>query len=502
VRSLRLSFDGLWTIVAVALPALGALLAPLSTIDLAYQVRTGDLILANGVIPATDPFTFSAAGAPWVVQQWGAAVALAIGFVPAGWAGLLVLRAILVAAIFALVLVACRSAGATPRSGALLTIAAFLVAVAGLGLRAQLFGLLSFAAVLALVAARGRRPWLLFLAPLVILAWANLHGSFVLGLIAIGWALLDDLVARRAAGRRDAVVLLLALLASFVTPYGPGAWSYASSLATSPTVAGLVTEWQATTIRSAAGIAFFASALGVAALAGRAGRRVPWPTLLWLAALFALGAWTERGVVWWALGAAVAAAGILQAVTAEAGVAAAPAAEPPAAVPALAPGPEAPASLRPRATAANGILAIVLVAAPIVLALILLLRPSDPLVGPPGLLADAPAGVTQAVRAAARPGDRILNAQGWGSWLEWAVPNALVFTDSRFEVVPDDAWRDHVALSAGRFDWRAILARRDPDLIVASRSEQAGLLEALAAAPDAGWREVYADADGVVLSRR
>jgi hypothetical protein len=490
---LRLSFDGLWTVVAVALPALGALLAPLSTIDLAYQVRTGDLIIANGAIPATDPFTFSAAGAPWVVQQWGAAVALAIGHAPAGWAGLLVMRAVLVAAIFALVLVACRCAGAPPRTAALLTIVAFLVAVAGLGLRAQLFGLLCFAAVLALVAARGRRPGLFFLAPLVVLAWANLHGSFVLGPVAIGWALLDDLAARRTAWRRDAAVLLLALLASLVTPYGPGAWAYASSLASSPAVAGLVTEWQATTIRSAAGIAFFASALAVAALVGRAGRHVPWPTLLWLAGLFVLGAWTERGVVWWALGAAVAAAGIL-ALTVEATAAA-----PPATVPGS---DRATASGRPRASVANGILAIVLAAAPILLALVLLLRPSDPLVGPSGLLVDAPAGITQAVRATARPGDRILNAQSWGSWLEWAVPEALVFTDSRFEVVPEDAWRDHAALSAGRSDWLEILDRRDPDLIVASRAEQAGLLEALAAAPDAGWREVYADADGVVLSRR
>jgi hypothetical protein len=498
VRALRLSFDGLWTVVAVALPAFGALLAPLSTIDLAYQVRTGDMILADRAIPATDVFTFSAAGAPWIVQQWAAAVALSIGHAPAGWAGLVVMRAIMVAAIFALVLAACRAAGATPRTAALLTIAAFLVAVGGLGLRAQLFGLLCFAAILALVAMHGRRPRLLFLAPLVVLAWANLHGTFVLGVLAIGWAMLDDLVAGRPAWKRDLAILGLALVATVITPFGPAVWSYATGLASDPTVAGLVTEWQATTIRSATGVAFFASALAIAALLGRSGRRAPWPTLLWLGALFLLGAWTERGVVWWALGAVVAAAGVLAALGMPDGAA------DDGPNPARAPGPataigQAPA--HPRATVANGILAVLIAAAPVVLSLGLLLRPSDPLVGAPGLLADAPAGVTRAVLAAARPGDRILNAQRWGSWLEWAVPDALVFTDSRFEVVPEDAWADHVAVSAGRSDWREILERRDPDLIVASRSEQAGLLAALAASPDGRWREVYADADGVVLAR-
>jgi mannose/fructose/N-acetylgalactosamine-specific phosphotransferase system component IIC len=116
VRRLRVSIDAVWTAVAVALPAFAALLAPLSTVDLAYQVRTGDLILAGRAIPSVDPFTFSAAGLPWTVQQWGAAVLLAAGFSPAGWAGLLVLRAVIVGAIFALVLVACRASGASGRS--------------------------------------------------------------------------------------------------------------------------------------------------------------------------------------------------------------------------------------------------------------------------------------------------------------------------------------------------------------------------------------------------
>ena len=41
--------DRLWTLLAVLLPVLGATIAPMSTVDLAYQVRVGDLMRASGL---------------------------------------------------------------------------------------------------------------------------------------------------------------------------------------------------------------------------------------------------------------------------------------------------------------------------------------------------------------------------------------------------------------------------------------------------------------------
>ncbi len=476
--------DAVWMAVAVALPALGALIAPLSTIDLAYQVRTGDEIIAVRAIPAVDAFTFSAAGLPWTVQQWGAAVALAVGFAPAGWTGLLVLRALLVGATFALMLAACRLRGASARTAALLTLAAFVVAIGALGLRAQLFGVLCFAAVLALTGARHRMPRLYLLTPVILLAWANMHGSFPLGLLAIGWALLEDLARDRRAWTRDGIILAASAAATCLTPYGPGVWAYAAGLVRTPAVAGLVSEWQPVTLRSVEGLALAVSAAFVACAVALRGRRPLWPLLAWLAALLLLALWAERWVVWWGIGSMVAVAGVL---------AAAPAGS-------SAPATDSTAPAR-RPSVANGVLALAILLAPVVVAVGLLARPSDPVAGPPGLLSDAPAGVTRAVRSLAGPGTRILNAQRWGSWLEWAVPGAPVFVDSRFEVVPEDAWRDYVALSDGRFDWRERLARIDPDLIVTPRAELSGLLDAIEADPAAGWRTVYADDDGVVLAR-
>src|SRR2546423_10977844 len=122
-----MTFGALWLFLAVALPVLGALLANLSSVDLAYHLRAGGMILDTGAIPTHDTFTFTAAGTPWLDQQWGAQVILAAVYRLAGWTGLVVLRAALVGVLFATVLATSRRAGLNARLAAWLTLAGFVV---------------------------------------------------------------------------------------------------------------------------------------------------------------------------------------------------------------------------------------------------------------------------------------------------------------------------------------------------------------------------------------
>jgi hypothetical protein len=474
----------LWEFLAVALPVLGATLATMSTVDLAYQVRAGDLMLASGTILRTDPFTFTAGGEPWLNQQWGAGVVLALAFGPAGWAGLALLRAALVGLAFALVLVGARLGGAGPRTAALLTLAGFVVGLPALGLRAQLFGVVLFALVLALLAGRRRHPAAVWVVPFVVLAWANLHGSFFLGPAAVGVASLDDALGRRPGAGRLAVVLALSLVATVVSPFGVGTWMYALGLASSPTLVHLVSEWQRTSPLTVTGLLFYVSVVAAVVLAAAAWRRGWRPgaaTLLWLVGLAVLGAWAERGVAWWAIGAPVVLAPAAARLMAERRGADAAAGRP-----------ESPALRRVN----------LLLAGVVILAIVVLQpawRPSDPLTGPRGLLTDAPGPMASALAGAAGPADRVFNAQRWGSWLEWAAPGTPLMVDSRIEVVPEAAWEDYLAISAGTPDWSDRLDRWDVTAVAASFAEQAALLPLIAA--DAGWRLVYSDADGELFIR-
>ncbi len=270
-----MSRDRLWLALAILLPALAATIAPMSTVDLAYQVRAGELMLGSLAVLRTDPFTFTAFGQPWLNQQWGAGVAFALGDGAAGWSGLVVLRVVLVAAAVGLVTVAARR-WLAPRSASLLALAGFVVGIAALGLRAQLFGIVLFAAVLAILAWRDRRPRLTWAIPLLVLAWANLHGSFFLGPAAVLVAWLDDRLARRPGSDRLLLVLVASLVATCITPFGPSVWTYALGIATNGEITRLISEWQRTSPLTFTGALFYASvaaAVAVMLVARRRGAR-------------------------------------------------------------------------------------------------------------------------------------------------------------------------------------------------------------------------------------
>ena len=471
--------DRLWTLLAVLLPVLGATIAPMSTVDLAYQVRAGDLMRASGTVLRADPFTFTAAGQPWANLQWGTGALLSLGYSAGGWAGLALLRALLIGLVVGIVFWTARR-WLPVRPAAALALVSFVVGIGSLALRAQLFGIVCFVLVIALLADRRRHPRLAFLVPLVVLAWANLHGSFFLGVGAAVLALLADLQAP-AARWRSAAILALSAIASVVTPFGAGSWSYAVGLSTNSDVARLVTEWQRTSPLSFDGALFFLTVLAAAVVVAAARRREgQWPSLaglLWLAGLVVVGAWAERGVAWWAFGAPIVLAPMLAKLAAR----------------------DQPAIGRPEPAGLRRLnLGIGIVLALLVVALQPIWRPSATIAGPGGLLSDAPVGLAVALRNDATPADRVVVPQRWASWFEWAAPGVPVMVDSRIEVEPESAWSEYLAVAAGGPGALQALARTGATLVVVDRRDQGTLLATLEAA-GSGWGAVAQDDDGAVF---
>src|SRR4029079_4573019 len=387
--------------LAVALPVLATLIGSLATVDLTYLIRAGEEIFATGRIPNVDTWTFTAAGLPWVYQQWGTEVIFATVYRFGGWTGLVLLRAVLVGIIFGCVYAICRRRVALSRRiSALLTLITFSIAAVALGLRAQALGMAFFAVLLLIVTERRTHPRLLWVIPPVVLLWANIHGSFFLAPLVLGLAWLEDLDEHAPHPHRTLAVAIVSALAACVTPVGPAVWIYAAGLTTNSAVTNDIAEWQATSIRTIPGLIFFASVFCVAVVIARRGRATPWPTLAWLGVFFLIGVYAARGIAWWPLAA----------VTAVAARLADPArmAEPER---------EAPPLFR-RLNAAIVVLFVV-----VGVALLPLWRPGDARTqAPSGILVYAPPGITAALRDLAKPGDRVFNPQEWGSWLEFALP--------------------------------------------------------------------------------
>jgi hypothetical protein len=467
------SFSRLWLFLAVALPVLAALIAPMSTVDLTYHLRAGSEILTTGRIPTSDTWTFTAAGLPWVDQQWGAQALFAMTERVGGWTGIVLLRAALTGVIFACLYLVGRRYGLGSRTAGLLALAAFLVASPAMAMRPQLLGMACFALLLLLVADRRAHPSRLWLAPIVIAVWANLHGSFILGPAVLGLAWLEDVHDRIPRPHRALGIAIVGVGAACLTPFGPFVWAYAAGLSTNPEVTARIAEWQPTSIRTVPGLLFYASVLAVVILIARRGRQVPWPTLAMLTTFMLVGAYAERGVAWWPLAAVAAIAG--------AGL-----------VPSPAELTSEPSSMRRLNLVVAGAVIVAAIAA------MPLWRPLDSRTGiPSGMLTDAPPGVTAELRDLGRPGEHVFHPQRWGSWFEYAIPDRLTAVDSRIEFFPAEIWRAYEQVATGSAGWQERLEAWDVATVVVEPRDTAFAARLV----DAGWREAHRDEDALLFRR-
>lgn len=190
------------------------------------HVEVGRWIIAHGSLPASDPFSFSKHGAPWVPFEWLSEVIYAAVYALAGWPGVVALAAAAIALAFGL-LTSFLLRELSPSLTLLMVIAAVILVAPHMLARPHVLVLplmVTWAAALVRCMDRGTPPpyWAL---PLLVL-WTNLHGSVVLALGLIGPAVLEALL-REPRSEWPRVLLrwlpfsLLALAASCLTPHGP-----------------------------------------------------------------------------------------------------------------------------------------------------------------------------------------------------------------------------------------------------------------------------------------
>src|SRR3712207_2015916 len=129
-----------------------------SAVDLAYHLKAGELMVADGALLRTDLFAGTTAGRPWLDQNWGAQVLLFGIWRVGGFPLLAVANALATVAAWGLVAAACRRWTASLRLIAGAVLAGYLAGAAGFSARPQLFSLLLFAAELYLLEVARRRP--------------------------------------------------------------------------------------------------------------------------------------------------------------------------------------------------------------------------------------------------------------------------------------------------------------------------------------------------------
>lgn len=177
----------------------------ISDSDFWWHLKTGQFVWEQHRLPTPDPFAFTTAGAPSaypaearvrqfnLTHEWLAQAAFYLVWRAGGFAGIVAFRALLLTSLCSLIgWIAWQRTGHFYRAiGAALACAgvAHLFAVD----RPYLISYLLLAGTLAILESR-RWLWAL---PVILLVWANAHGGFFLGWIAIGAYSAESLLRKR-----------------------------------------------------------------------------------------------------------------------------------------------------------------------------------------------------------------------------------------------------------------------------------------------------------------
>lgn len=253
-----LSLDAIWWLLPVLLVAWATLLHPLRHLDFWWHLKVGEIIVEQGYIPTTDLFSFTESGKHFVHQNWLAEVVFYVIW-KMGGAELLVLfnTLLMVAAFLFIYVVATLRAPYTRLTSFLMLIAAFSFALYS-NLRTQTFSFL-FLSLFLLIFWKyyfWQNYRLLWLAPIVMVLWVNIHGAYTIGLIVftifVGCEIMRYVLLRKEAGsialqarlRRLIIVFILTFMATFVNPSGIAIYQSVQQVMTDPSSQQFVTEWQ------------------------------------------------------------------------------------------------------------------------------------------------------------------------------------------------------------------------------------------------------------------
>jgi len=248
-------------VIGIALVATVARAHDLSN-DEFWSLAAGQWMLAHHSFMGLDPFSYTESHHRWVTDEWGSEIALASlsrGFGNAAYS----LYAIILGGL-CLVASAAYARALGARGGRVAAIVLLLaVGIAGIaaGDRGLDFSLVWLPLeLLVLTKARANPRWLLLL-PVLCLLWVNTHGSILLGLLVLGvelgWSLIPERYVQRVGGLHQsaytgslALALLGSVIASCITPYGPGLLAYDFGVSRNGQIAQYISEWNSPNFHS------------------------------------------------------------------------------------------------------------------------------------------------------------------------------------------------------------------------------------------------------------
>jgi len=467
--------------------------------DLWGHLSYGRWIAENGALPKTEPLMPLSRGVDILDTAWLSQLTGYFAYDYAGIAGIKFIYALSI--VIAVGLITCAIYRRT-RS--------IVAAITSLGafywidyqqlliVRPQLAGLACFAALMVMATSVQWRQWYYVAIPMLFAVWANMHGSFIVGILALGALMTGraiDLYRRtgnlkmifaETRTRQLFYALELAAVAVLLNPYGIAIYGEVFAISGHANLANLI-EWEPLTFRMKQGQAMAAVAMALIVCYRLTPRRVTAGEVLLLCGLGGAAMWTSRMIVWWAPIAAyylgLHFAAILRAKYGT-----------------PAEGERRGASF----VAIVGIAWICLAITPLA-SVVRSGLPDDPKVAEATLRRNVslltPINAVNYLNEYP-PVGQVFNTYEWGDYLLWAGPkNIEVFTASHAHLIPEEVWNDSLLIQSGASNWHSKLDRYGVNTIIVDQQRRGDFIGALEAKSDI-WDKAYADNVSAVFKRR
>jgi hypothetical protein len=225
---------------------------PITDPDFWWHLRTGQYVWETRSIPRQDIYSYTLPEQPWITHEWLTELGLYAVYATSGQSGLILVFALVIAGSFALLYLRCSG---RPYLASFVVVLAAITSAVTWGVRPQMLSLLLSSVFLYILYLYGHgHKGLVWLMPPLMVLWANLHGSFLMGLVlpatslvggAIDLALGREQQARLTWRdlRRLLVVVVLTALAPVVNPNGIGLLVYPFGTLGSPAMQQYIMEW-------------------------------------------------------------------------------------------------------------------------------------------------------------------------------------------------------------------------------------------------------------------
>ena len=196
-------------------------LRQLSDPDLGFHLKYGEWIVLNHTVPVHDLSTYTVQDHVYLDMHWLFQVVLYGTFRMGGYSAISFLVCGLSMLLYLLLWLRLKSLG-IPRAGTgIALVCAFLIIDPRIAPRPEMLTFL-FMVLIPMILDEyvKRRKNLLYILPLIMVLWCNMHALFILGLIIIWVYFISDLIRSRKADRKLLLWTVVSCFACLINPYG------------------------------------------------------------------------------------------------------------------------------------------------------------------------------------------------------------------------------------------------------------------------------------------